>query len=159
MEKKLSDKNNCNTAYFVFCIQKLASEGMVMPQAKIYGIREHLVKVRDEISEAVNESISVAFQFPRERRLQRFFPMEKEDFIFPSHERSERYTIIEISTFQGRSKEVLKELVRQIYKRVPEATGIAAGDIDIIITEQPRHAWGLMGEPGDEINLTYKVVI
>ena len=130
-----------------------------MPQAKIYGIREHLVKVRDQISEAVNESISVAFQFPRERRLQRFFPMEKENFVYPAHERSERYTIIEISTFQGRSKEVLKDLVRQIYKRVPEATGIEPSDIDVIITEQPRHAWGLMGEPGDEINLTYKVVI
>jgi len=130
-----------------------------MPQAKIFGIREHLVPVREKMSEAVNESIAVAFQFPRERRLQRFFPMDKEDFIYPPHERSERYTIIEISTFQGRSKDVLKELVRQIYKRVPEATGIAPRDIDVIITEQPRHAWGLMGEPGDEINLTYKVNI
>jgi len=130
-----------------------------MPQAKIYGIREQLVKVRDQVSEAVNESISVAFQFPRERRLQRFFPMDKEDFIYPQHERSERYTIIEISTFQGRSKEVLKDLVQQIYKRVPEATGIEPSDIDVIITEQPRHAWGLMGKPGDEIDLSYKVDI
>lgn len=130
-----------------------------MPQAKIYGIKEHLTKVRDQMSEAVNESIAVAFQFPRERRLQRFFPMAKEDFIYPPHERSERYTIIEISTFEGRSKDVLKDLVRQIYKRVPEATGIEPRDIDVIITQQPRYAWGLMGEPGDEINLTYKVTI
>lgn len=130
-----------------------------MPQAKIYGIREHLVPIRDQLSEAVNESISVAFQFPRERRLQRFFPMDKADFIYPPHERSERYTIIEISTFQGRSKEVLKQLVREMYTRIPEATGLEPRDIDIIVTEQPRHAWGLMGEPGDEINLTYKVAI
>ena len=130
-----------------------------MPQAKIYGIRENLVPIRDQLSEAINESISIAFQFPRERRLQRFFPMAKEDFIYPSHERSERYIIIEISTFQGRSKDVLKKLVREIYTRVPAATGIVPRDIDIIITEQPRHAWGLMGEAGDEINLTYKVAI
>jgi phenylpyruvate tautomerase PptA (4-oxalocrotonate tautomerase family) len=130
-----------------------------MPQAKIYGIREHLVPVRDAMSEAVNESISVAFSFPRERRLQRFFPMDAADFIYPPHERSARYTIIEIETFQGRSKDVLKTLVREIYQRVPKATGIEPRDLDVIISEQPKHAWGLMGECGDEIKLTYKVEI
>lgn len=130
-----------------------------MPQAKIYGIREHLVPIRAVLSDAVNEAISDALKFPRERRLQRFFPMEREDFIYPPHERSERYTIIEISTFEGRSAETLKELVRQIYRRVTAATGIEPRDLDIIITQQPRHAWGLMGEPGDEIRLTYQVAI
>lgn len=130
-----------------------------MPQAKIYGIRENLAPIRDAISDAVNESISVAFSFPRERRLQRFFPMDREDFIYPLHERSDRYTIIEIETFQGRSKDVLKTLVREIYTRVPAATGIEPRDLDVIISEQPKHAWGLMGECGDEIKLTYKVEI
>lgn len=130
-----------------------------MPQAKIYGIRENLTPIRDAMSEAVNESISVAFSFPRERRLQRFFPMDRADFIYPAHERSDRYTIIEIETFQGRSKDVLKTLVREIYTRVPAATGIEPRDLDVIISEQPKHAWGLMGECGDEIKLTYKVEI
>jgi phenylpyruvate tautomerase PptA (4-oxalocrotonate tautomerase family) len=130
-----------------------------VPQAKIYGLREHLAPVRKAMSDAVNESISVAFSFPRERRLQRFFPMDPEDFIYPPHERSERYTIIEIETFEGRSKDILKKLVREIYVRVPAATGIEPRDIDVIISEQPKHAWGLMGEPGDEIKLTYKVEI
>lgn len=130
-----------------------------MPQAKIYGIREHLVPVRDALSDALNEAISVGLAFPRERRLQRFFPMDAADFIYPAHERSARYTIIEIETFQGRSKDILKRLVREIYDRVPAATGIAPRDLDVIISEQPKHAWGLMGEPGDEIRLTYKVEI
>ena len=130
-----------------------------MPQAKIYGIREHLVPIRAALSDAVNEAISVGLAFPKERRLQRFFPMDREDFIFPAHERSERYTIIEIETFQGRSKEVLKRLVREMYARVPAATGIEPRDLDVIISEQPQHAWGLMGECGDEIKLTYKVAI
>ena len=130
-----------------------------MPQAKIYGIREHLVPLRQAMSDAVNESIATAFAFPRERRLQRFFPMDRADFIYPAHERSERYTIIEIETFEGRSKDVLKTLVREIYTRVPQATGIEPRDLDVIISEQPKHAWGLMGECGDEIKLTYKVEI
>ena len=130
-----------------------------MPQAKVYGIREHLVPIRSELSEAINESIASAFKFPRERRLQRFFPMDREDFIYPPHERSEHYTIVEISTFEGRSPETLKDLVRQIYQRVTAATGIEPRDLDVIITQQPKHAWGLMGEPGDEIKLTYKVEV
>ena len=130
-----------------------------MPQAKIYGIREHLVPIRKALSDAVNEAISVGLAFPKERRLQRFFPMDRADFIYPAHERSERYTIVEIETFEGRSKEVLKRLVREMYARVPAATGIEPRDLDVIISEQPQHAWGLMGEHGDEIKLTYKVAI
>jgi len=130
-----------------------------MPQAKIYGIREQLLKKRQAISEAVNASIADAFRFPAERRLQRFFPMDREDFIYPAHERSERYTIVEIYTFAGRSKDTLKNLVRQIYERICSTTDIEPKDLDIIILEQPRHAWGLMGEPGDEKELTYKVEV
>lgn len=130
-----------------------------MPQAKIYGLREKLLPVREKVSEAVNDAISDAFKFPKERKLQRFFLMDREDFLFPAHERSDRYTIIEIETFKGRSPEVLRDLVRQIVRRVGEAADIAPRDIDVIVTEQPKHAWGLMGEPGDEIKLTYKVEI
>lgn len=130
-----------------------------MPQAKIYGIRENLVPVRDQISEAINAAISEAFQFPSERRLQRFFPMDRADFIFPASERSERYLIIEILTFEGRSIDTLKELVRQIVRRIGESTAIEPRDIDVIVQQQPRHAWGLMGENGDEIGLSYKVAV
>lgn len=130
-----------------------------MPQAKIYGIREHLVPVREQISEAVNDAISDAFKFPIERKLQRFFPMDREDFIFPAHERSERFTIIEISTFEGRSVDTLRDVVSQIVRRVNEATGIEPRDIDVIITQQPRHAWGLMGENGDKAKLSYQVQV
>jgi 4-oxalocrotonate tautomerase family enzyme len=130
-----------------------------MPQAKVFGIREHLVPIRQAVSDAINESISNAFKFPAERRLQRFFPMDREDFIFPAHERSERYLIVEIDTFEGRSAETKKDLVRQITHRIHESTGIEPRDIDVIVTEQPRHNWGLMGEPGDEIALSYKVAV
>ena len=130
-----------------------------MPQAKIFGIRDHLVPIRQAISDAINESIASALKFPAERRLQRFFPMEREDFIFPASERSERYIIIEIDTFEGRATETKKDLVRQITRRVHEATGIEPRDIDVIVTEQPRHNWGLMGQPGDEVVLSYNVAV
>jgi 4-oxalocrotonate tautomerase family enzyme len=130
-----------------------------MPQAKIYGIREHLVPIRQKLSDAINASISDALKFPSERRLQRFFQMDAEDFIFPPHERSPRYIIIEIETFEGRSPETKRDLVRQLVRRIHDATGIEPRDIDVIVTEQPRYNWGLMGECGDEIRLTYEVKV
>ncbi len=130
-----------------------------MPQAKVYGIREHLVPVRAALSDAINECIADALKFPSDRRLQRFFPMDPEDFVYPAHERSARYIIIEIETFEGRSVDTKKELVRQLYRRIPAATGIEPRDIDVIITEQARHNWGLMGECGDEIKLAYQVKV
>ena len=130
-----------------------------MPQAKVFGIRENLTPIREAVSDAINASIASAFAFPAERRLQRFFPMDRADFIYPPSERSERYLIIEIETFEGRSVETKKELVRQITRRIGEATGIEPRDIDVIVTEQPRHNWGLMGQPGDEIVLSYNVAV
>ena len=126
-----------------------------MPTAKIFGLKESLAPVRDALSDALHECVVDALKFPREKRLQRFFLLEREDFRFPASF-TNRYTIIEISQFEGRTPETLKELVRQIYERVPAATGIPKECIDVTVFETPRHAWGLNGRSGDE-PLAYKV--
>jgi phenylpyruvate tautomerase PptA (4-oxalocrotonate tautomerase family) len=97
-----------------------------------------------------------AFQYPPEKRFHRFFPMDAADFLFP-RDRSDRYTIIEFSVFEGRSEDAKRALVRQLYERVPPATGIAPHDLEITIFETPRHNWGIRGQPGDQAALTYKV--
>jgi hypothetical protein len=38
--------------------------------------------------------------------------------VFPA-DRSDRYTLVEISVFEGRSAEVKKALIRALYHRVP----------------------------------------
>ena len=129
-----------------------------MPTAKIFGLREKLVPVRRALSTALHSCVADALKFPADKPLQRFFPLDREDFVFPT-DRTENYTIIEISMFEGRSVETKKQLVRLIYERVPAATGIRREDIDITIFETPRHAWGLTGQPGDEIQTTYKVAV
>lgn len=61
--------------------------------------------------------------------------------------------------FEGRSAEVKKALIRALYRYIAEATGTTGQDIEITISETPRHAWGIRGMPGDEIGLNYKVEI
>lgn len=129
-----------------------------MPTAKIYGLRRVMDPVKTAMSDAIHSCVAEALSFPPEKRLQRFIPLDDEDFFY-GEGRSEMYTVIEIALFVGRSKETLRRLLHLLYERVPAATGIPRSDIDIMIFELPRHAWGLQGQPGDEQELGYKVSV
>jgi phenylpyruvate tautomerase PptA (4-oxalocrotonate tautomerase family) len=128
-----------------------------VPTAKIFGLKETLRPIREALSDALHECVVDALKFPRDKRLHRFFLLDREDFYFPERF-TNQYTIIEISQFEGRSPETIKELIRQIYDRVPKATGIAKEAIDVTVFETPRYAWGLNGKFGEE-PLSYKVTI
>ncbi len=127
-----------------------------MAQVKIFGHRRSIDPVRAALSDAIHGAIVEAFAYPIEKRFHRFMPLDEADFIYPS-DRSDRYVIIEISIFEGRSVEAKKHLVRQLYQRIHQMTGITPQNIEVTIFETPRHAWGIRGLPGDEIGLDYKV--
>lgn len=129
-----------------------------MGQVKIYGLRRRLEPARAALSEAVHAAVVEAFAYPPEKRFHRFIHLDEPDFIFPA-DRSDRYTIIEISVFEGRSVEAKKALIRALYRLVPPATGIAPRDLEITVFETPRHAWGIRGLPGDEVGLGYEVEV
>jgi phenylpyruvate tautomerase PptA (4-oxalocrotonate tautomerase family) len=129
-----------------------------MAQVKIFGLRRSLDEGRSAISQAIHESIMAAFEYPAEKKFHRFIALDEPDFIYPC-DRSDRYTIIEISVFEGRSIAAKKRLIRLIYERIPQLAGIAPQDIELTIFETPRHAWGIRGKPGDEIGLNYTVAV
>ena len=129
-----------------------------MAQVKIFGLRRSLQSCRAMISQAIHSSVMEALEYPLEKRFHRFIALDDEDFIYPQ-DRSERYIIIEISIFEGRSIEAKKMLIRLLYERIPQLSGISTQDIEITIFETPRHCWGIRGMPGDEIGLNYKVEV
>ena len=127
-----------------------------MAQVKVYGLREHLDPVKKALSDAIHSCVVDALQFPPDKRAHRFFPMETEDFYYPGSA-SARYTIIEISMFEGREVETRKNLIRLLFARIGERCDRQPNEIEVTITETPRHNWGFRGLPGDEIGLHYKV--
>ncbi|MEK4251823.1 tautomerase family protein [Paenibacillus sp. FSL W7-1287] len=129
-----------------------------MAQVKVYGLKEHLKPNQAHVSEAIHSCIVEAFEYPVERKFQRFFNLEREDFIY-SKDRTERYMIIEISIFEGRSVEAKKRLIHLLFERVCNAMKIDKNDLEITIFETPKHNWGIRGLPGDELQLNYKVKI
>ncbi|HVU69973.1 MAG TPA: tautomerase family protein [Ktedonobacteraceae bacterium] len=127
-----------------------------MAQIKIYGLRKHLAPVREKFSATVHACAMEALQLPAEKRFHRFILLDAEDFFFPA-DRSERYTIIEISMFEGRSPETKKQLLRLLFHKLQEELQLAPQDLEITIFETPRQNWGIRGLPGDELSLHYRV--
>lgn len=129
-----------------------------MAQIKVYGIAEHLNPVKARLSDAIHACVVEALQFPPDKRAHRFFAMDAADFFIPGGQgRSERYTIIEISMFEGRSVETRKNLIRLLFDQLQHTIGLSPADVEITITETPRHNWGIRGQTGDQVSLSYKV--
>ncbi len=129
-----------------------------MAQIKIYGIREHLEPIKARLSDAIHSCVVDALQFPRDKRAHRFFHMDSADFYFPASA-SPKYTIIEISMFEGRTVETRKALIRLLFERVGSLCDRRPNEIEVTIAETPKHNWGFRGLPGDEVGLPYRVEI
>lgn len=129
-----------------------------MAQVKIYGLKESLDPIKAQLSDVIHSCVVDALQFPQDKRAHRFFPLNPDDFYYPSG-RTTQYTIIEISMFEGRSVETKKYLIRLLFERAHQQLNILPQDLEITITETPKHNWGFRGMPGDEIDLNYKVEV
>lgn len=127
-----------------------------MAQIIIYSLRQNLAGRKKAISDAIHACVTSALGLPADKRFHRFIALEEEDFIHPA-DRSSRYTIIEISMFEGRTKETKKELIRTLFQQFENELGITPQDIEITIHESPKENWGIRGKPGDELALSYKV--
>ena len=127
-----------------------------MSQVKIFGLRSSLSPIMRDVSDVIHSCVVEALQYPADKRVHRFFPLEPGEFFYPAG-RTERYTIIEISMFEGRSVEAKKVLIRLLFERFASVLGIGPQDVEITIFETPKHNWGFRGLPGDEHTLNYKV--
>ncbi|MBE9256690.1 tautomerase family protein [Dolichospermum sp. LEGE 00246] len=126
-----------------------------MTQIKIYGVKDYLNPIKQQLSDAIHTCVMEALQYPADKRFHRFFPLDKSDFYYPSG-RSDHYTIIELSMFEGRSVEAKKQLIHLLFERL-QPLSISPQDLEITIFEIPKHNWGFRGLPGNEHELNYKV--
>src|SRR4051812_34077309 len=107
-----------------------------MGQVKIYGVREHLLPIRNQLSDVVHSCVMEALQFPPDKRAHRFFYLDEEDFFRPATA-SAQYIILEFMMMEGRTVETKKKLIHLLYERIGQALGLANTDIEICILESP----------------------
>ena len=127
-----------------------------MGQIKVYGVKDSLIPIREKLSHIIHSCMVEALALPADKKFHRFFPMEKENFYF-ANGRTEAYTIIEISMFEGRTVEAKKQLINVLFERLNRELNLSPQDVEITIFETPQHNWGIRGLPGDELSLNYKV--
>jgi hypothetical protein len=117
-----------------------------MAQIVVYG---HAAALRPRIA-GLSDAIH-----PEAKRFHRFIPMEAECFLTPA-DRTIDYTIIEVSMFQGRSADMKKDFIRQLFRNAA-SVGVGVNDLEITITETPMANWGIRGVPADELHFDYSV--
>ncbi|WP_110974231.1 tautomerase family protein [Acinetobacter sp. WCHAc060042] len=129
-----------------------------MAQIKIYALNKTIKKHRDHLSIAIHQALTKTLKYPIEKKFQRFISLESEHFIYPS-DRTESYIIIEISMFEGRTKEAKKALINTLFQNINDLCGIDFNDIEITIFETPKENWGIRGKNADELQLNYQINI
>ena len=129
-----------------------------MAQVKFYGEERHLSAARNELSRIVHAVNRRVLGLPEDKRFHRFIGLKAEDFLFPA-DRSPAYTIIEISMFEGRSADTKRALLKGLMAEVCEGLSLAPTDLEITLFETPKANWGIRGQTGDELGLTYKVEV
>jgi phenylpyruvate tautomerase PptA (4-oxalocrotonate tautomerase family) len=121
-----------------------------MPQTKIYAQASWINSHRDQLSKAIQGCLVEVMGFDPALRFQRFIPLEPENFLYPAP-RSERYTIIEISLFAGRSDDLKRSLIQLLFQRLQADLDLDPMDVEILIFELPKQNWGVRGLVGDQL--------
>ena len=93
--------------------------------------------------DAVHAALMNAFKIPDHDRSQRLIEYAPEDFEIPP-QRGDRYTIVTIQAFAGRSLDAKRALYREIVAGLQEV-GIPRTDVFIVLQEIPKENWGLRG--------------
>ena len=87
-----------------------------MAQIKVYGVVEHLNPIKVKLSDVIHSCVVDVLSFLQDKRAHRFFALDAENFYYPAS-RTPRYTIVEISMFEGSSVETKKNLIRLLFER------------------------------------------
>ena len=128
-----------------------------MGQIIVHGRRSQWLDQRTALSDVLHEALVDAWQYPVEKRFQRFVWLDDDDLVAP--QRGPRYLVVQVVAFTGRSREARRELIRQMYDRVCGPLDLPVDDLEIVIIESPRESWGIRGVSGDELTLGYTVEV
>lgn len=127
-----------------------------MPHVRIEILEGRSVNERGQLLQAVHDALVEAFEIPDEDRTQRIVEYDPINFEIPPG-KSERYTLIEITAFPGRSRTAKAALYETIVRRLGKL-GIDGADVSVVIHEPVMENWGIRGgRPADEVDLGYRL--
>jgi hypothetical protein len=108
------------------------------------------------VIDAIQSALREALKIPEWDRTSRLIQHPASHFAVPPG-RGEKFTLVEITMFSGRSMDAKRVLYQAIVRNLA-ALGVPALDIKITLIETPPENWGLRGgTPASEIDLGFKI--
>jgi len=114
-----------------------------VPHVRIEIVEGRSLEERRRLFQAVHDALMEAFRIPDDDRTQRIVEHDPENFEIPPGS-SNRYTLIEITAFPGRSAEAKRHLYRDLVQRLGEIA-IDPMDVSVVIVEPGLESWGVRG--------------
>ena len=112
-----------------------------------------------QLLDAVHDGLVAALHVPPGDATLRVVEHRPEDVALPTWPRpvGDRYTLIEITMFSGRSAAAKRELYRELVRRLGEL-GTPEPDVTVVLVESPPESWGVRGgRPASEVELGFRV--
>jgi len=126
-----------------------------MPLVRIEILKGHSAEYKKTLLASVHEALENALGIPASDRFQRLYELD-EDCFERAPAKTARFTLIELTLFPGRSKEVKGAVIRELVHLLGSRLGIQPEDIFIVMNEPPLDNWGMRGAQASELGLQYK---
>lgn len=129
-----------------------------MPTAAIEIRRQYSPGEETAIIGAVQSALVEALQVPPSTTVIRLFVHAPHRFAVPP-DKGERYTLVSIDCFVGRSLATKRALYQAITQNLARC-GIPADHLKVLLREAPRENWAIRGGvPASDVALEYEVNI
>jgi len=127
-----------------------------MPVTLVSILKGRSAAEKRALMEAVQAAIGATLKLPASDRNLRLSEHAPDEWLLPEG-KSERYVLVEIALFAGRTAETKGALYAAIVRNL-EALGVDKGDVFIRVVDQPRENFGIRGgQRADLVQLGYDV--
>lgn len=115
-----------------------------MPLVRIEILVGKSKEYRKQLLEGVHQALCRSLGIEDSDRFQRLYELPAENFE-RSESKTDKFTMIEITMFPGRTKEQKAVMYAAIVEELKNRLNIEAADIFIVINEPSNENWGLAG--------------
>jgi phenylpyruvate tautomerase PptA (4-oxalocrotonate tautomerase family) len=131
-----------------------------MALARIEILEGRALQDKQRMVDAVRGALAEALQAPADDPVVRLVEYPPSLFTVPYPDRhSDRYTVVEVTMFAGRSTDTKRRLYRTMVAGLA-AVDVPRDDIVVVLHEPPMHNWGVAGgSPASDVDVGFKVDI
>lgn len=127
-----------------------------MPLVKIEIVKGHSEDYKRTLMDSLHQAMVNVLHTPEGDRYQRLYEIE-EQYFKRTPTKTNKFVIIEVNLFPGRTKEIKRTLIFEIVRLLGENLGISPSDIFIVLHDPHLDNWGQRGDQVSELGVTYKI--